>query len=330
MDEFIDAIYLFVGIVNGLTKGQFHHNSSLDETVLRTCGANLAYVDNRRDAKKIHKFDMWSDIRKRFKSKKDFLRWIKSQKIDEHILDSKSEQFPDFLFKTIWSENKLIRGSLLELKDSKGAAISSFNSTLPTKYKSLDEINIINGNDLVSRITSILDGELTYDKIYNTYQRRNFYLIRTHKNNTQKVKISIVDGSFFETVPKEHLVYQMFLNILRNHLEKKDIKIPSELLVEIEKSLSFLTDQTIIAASQTIEKASINTRFVVTADVHPEGNPHSSFYPEISERSVNLIIQTSDYNDRIKAHILEIVSDINVLTIQHKRNGKHLVFQFKF
>ena len=66
------------------------------------------------------------------------------------------------------------------------------------------------------------------------------------------------------------------------------------------------------------------------SEVHTEGNPHSSFYPEISERSVNLIIQTSDYNDRIKAHIVEIVSDINVLTIQHKRNGKHLVFQFKF
>lgn len=330
MNEFDDGIELFIGIVSGFKYKQINFSTPLDGIVLKTCSTSLAYIDNRRDALKKYGFDIWNSIKKQLSKKPAFNHWIKTKGIDERILYSKSEQFPDFLFKVRKSEDTLNCGSLLELKDSKGGSVASFNSTLPSKTKNLDEINIINGNDLVSRITSILDGELASDKIYNTYQRRNFYLIRTHKNNTQKVKISIVDSSFFETVPKEHLVYQMFLNILRNHLKKKDIKIPSELLVEIEKSLSFLTDQTIIAASQTIEKASINTRFVVTADVHPEGNPHSSFYPEISERSVNLIVQTSDYNDRIKAHILENVSDINVLTIQHKRNGKHLVFQFKF
>ena len=53
---------------------------------------------------------------------------------------SKSEQFPDFLFKTRKHAGKLICGSLLELKDSKGGSVASFNSTLPTKYKNLEEI----------------------------------------------------------------------------------------------------------------------------------------------------------------------------------------------
>jgi hypothetical protein len=280
--------------------------------------------------KKKFGFDFWEGMKKQFNGEKNFKNFTKKKGIDESTLYSKSEHFPDFIFKVKRQENELICGSLLELKDSKGASIASFNSTLPTKYKNLDEVDLINGNNFVSRITSIMDGELASDKNYRTYQRRNFYLIRTHKGEDDKVKISIVDGSFFETVPKEHLIYQMFLNILRDHLKKKDINIPSELMNEIEKSLSYITDQTIIAASQTIEKASVRPRLRIMAEVHPEGNPHSSFYPKILERTVNLIIQSSLYNGEIIETISNKIPDINVFTIQHKRNGEHLVFQVKF
>jgi hypothetical protein len=146
--------------------------------------------------------------------------------MNEKTLYSSSAQFPDFMFKVRKQNDKLTCGSLLELKDSTGGSIASFNSTLPTKHKSLEEIDIINGTNLVSRITSIIDGDLALDKNYRTFQRKNFYLIRTFKDNNKKIKVSLVDGSFFEIVPKEHLIYQMFSNILRNHLEKKDIKMP--------------------------------------------------------------------------------------------------------
>jgi len=330
MNEFIDAMELFVGIVNCLRQKQVNLRSSLEEIVLKACGTKLAYVDNRRDAKEKFGFDFWYSMKKQFNDEEDFKNFIKMKGINERILYSKSEQFPDFIFKVKRQENKLICGSLLELKDSNGASIASFNSTLPTKYKSLDEVDIINGNNLVSRITSIMDGELASDKNYRTYQRRNFYLIRTHKGKDDTVKISIVDGSFFETVPKEHLIYQMFLNILRGHLEKKDIKIPSEFLNEIEKHLSHITDQTIIAASQAIEKASVRPRLRIMAEVHPEGNPHSSFYPKISKRSVNLIIQSSSCKEKIIETISKKIPDIDVATIQHRRNGEHVVFQIKF
>ncbi|MEW6410600.1 MAG: hypothetical protein AB1488_10920 [Nitrospirota bacterium] len=298
--------------------------------MIKTSKTNLAYVDNRRDAKEKYSFDLWDRIKKQFKDSMDFINWMEAQGIAERILYSKSEQFPDFLFKVRRQENKLTCGSLLELKDSKGGSIASFNSTLPTKYKSFDEVDIINGNNLVSRITSTLDGKFASDRNYHTFQRRNFYLIRTNKDSIDRVKISIVDGSFFETVPKEHLIYQMFLNILRNHLEKKDIKISSEILNEIEKSLSYITDQTIIAASQTIEKASVRPRLRIMAEVHTEGNPHSSFYPEISERSVNLITQVSAYEKEIAELISKEVSNVKIFSIKHKRNGEHLVFQLRF
>jgi hypothetical protein len=330
MNEFIDAIELFAGIVKSLIQNQVNLHSPLEEMVLKSCSTKLAYVDNRRDAKEKFGFDFWESMKKQFNDKEDFKNFIKMKGINERTLYSKSEQFPDFIFKVKRQENELICGSLLELKDSNGASIASFNSTLPTRYKSLDEVDLINGNNFVSRITSIMDGELASDKNYRTYQRRNFYLIRTHKGKDDKVKISIVDGSFFETVPKEHLIYQMFLNILRDHLKKKDINIPSELMNKIEKSLSYITDQTIIAASQTIEKASVRPRLRIMAEVHPEGNPHSSFYPQILERTVNLIIQSSPYNEEIIETISNKIPDINIFTIQHKRNGEHLVFQFKF
>ncbi len=329
MYEFIDAAELFVGIANGLKQKQINFNSPLDEIVLKTGKASIAYVDNRRDTKEKYGLDVWSDIKKRFNNETDFIDWIKAQNISEDILYSKSEQFPDFLFKMRKLENKLICGSLLELKDSKGGSIASFNSTLPTKYKSLEEVDVINGNNLVSRIVSIMDGELASNRNYYAFQRRNFYLIRTHKDD-DRVKISIVDGSFFETVPKEHLIYQMFLNILRGHLEKKDIKISPETLNEIEKSLSYITDQTIIAASQTIEKASVRPRLRIMAEVHSEGNPHSSFYPEISERSFNFIIQKSVYEEKLAEIIRQKIPEINQFTIRHKRNGEHVVFEFRF
>lgn len=64
---------------------------------------------------------------------------------------------------------KYIDGSLIELKDSKGGSIASFNSTVPTKYKSLEEIDIINGNHLVSRIAAVKDGALAVDEQYRKF-----------------------------------------------------------------------------------------------------------------------------------------------------------------
>lgn len=320
MNEFIDAVNLFVGVVESFKCENINISSPLEEIVLKTCGNDLAYIDNRKDAKEKYSFDFWKGIKN---------ERIKNQGISEKILYSKSEQFPDFLFKTKKERSEFICGSLLELKDTKGGSIASFNSTIPTKHKSLEEVNVINGNDLVSKISAIMDGKLASDKAYCSFQRRNFYLIRTYKDSRDKVKISIVDGSFFETVPKESLFYQMFLNILRGHLEKKNIKIPSEQLKEIESSLSHITDQTIIAASQTIDRASVRPRLRIMAEVHSEGNPHSSSYPEISERSFNLIIQSSPYKKEVEKFILKRVPEIKVLTVQHKRNGEHIVFQFK-
>jgi len=330
MYEFADAVDFYIGMIDALKSGIISPRSPLEEIALKAGKDSFAYIDNRRDAKGKYDYDLWRIVKSQFEDEEQFVSGIKSKGITEKLLYSKSERFPDFMFKVIKHEDKLTRGSLLELKDSKGGSIASFNSTLPTKYKSLEEIDVINGKNLVSRVASIIDGELSSERFYRTFERRCFYLVRTHAGRDDKVKISVVDGSFFETVPKEHLIYQMFLNILHNHLEKKEIKIPPETLTQLEKALSHVTDQTIIASSQIIEKASVRPRLRIMAEVHSEGNPHSSFYPEVLERSLNFIVGAPVYGKELVEVISQRIPDIEVFTIQHKRNGEHVVFQFRF
>jgi hypothetical protein len=291
----------------------------LEEFVIRECGDDLAYVDNRRDAKRKYGFDFWGGLG---------VDRLKVQGIEKRLLYSESQQFPDFLFKVRKCGEKYIGGSLMELKDSRGGNVASFNSTVPTKRKSLEEIDIINGNNLVSRIATIKDGEPTASESYLKHERGCFYLIRTHKESN-KVKVSIVDGSFFETVSKEHLFYQMFLNVLRKHMEKKKIEFPKETLEKVEEALSYITDQTIIASSQIIKGASVRPRLRIMAEVHPEGNPHSKFYPEITEGSFNLILQSSADLKKIEEELSAQIPEIEIFSIHHKRNGEHRVFQFR-
>jgi hypothetical protein len=98
----------------------------LEEFVIRKCGKDLAYIDNRKEAREIYGFDLWDGLN---------IEWLKSQGIEKRLLYSQSQQFPDFLFKAKKKGGKYIGGSLIELKDSKGGSVSSFNSTIPTKIQ---------------------------------------------------------------------------------------------------------------------------------------------------------------------------------------------------
>jgi hypothetical protein len=65
------------------------------------------------------------------------------------------------------------------------------------------------------------------------------------------------------------------------------------------------------------------------AEVHPEGNPHSKFYPKITDGSFNLILQSSSEAKELQKELPTHIPEIEVFSIFHKRNGEHIVFQFK-
>jgi hypothetical protein len=315
MIGFQDVIEFYVNAVENFKEGVLDLCSPLEEIVLKSAGDNLAYVDNRRDALQKYGFDFWKGER--------------PTGIDGKLLYSKSEMFPDFLFKVRRMNSGFTCGSLLELKDSESGNVASFNSTIPTRFKSLEEVDIVNGKSLVSRIASIKDGVVDYTKSnYYTFDRHCFYLVRTHRCNGRRVKLSVVDGSFFETVPKEHLFHQLFLQVLRNHIAKKQLKISEDVLRQVENTLAYITDQTIIASSRIIEGASIRPRLRIMAEVHSEGNPHSSHYPEIVENSFNLILKATPEVGELERELPQRIHGIRVFKIHHKRNGPHVVFQF--
>jgi hypothetical protein len=64
------------------------------------------------------------------------------------------------------------------------------------------------------------------------------------------------------------------------------------------------------------------------AEVHPEGNPHSKFYPKITEGSFNLILQSSPEVKEVEKELSTQTPEIEVFPIYHKRNGEHIVFQY--
>ncbi len=319
MLDFEDVIDFYLALIDNLKKGTIVADSPLDMTVLRVAWNQLAYIDNRRDAKK-YGYDFWKGLDPGA---------VVGKTIGKNQMYSESQEFPDFVFKTRTENSQLFGGSLLETKDAVGGTISSFNSTIPTGTKSLEEVDAINSSEIVSRIARLKDGKLGEIPVYYTRQRRCFYFIRTHKG-TPRAKTSIVDGSFFETLPKDHLISQMFLNILEQHRVKNKLNISKNHLDEMETLFSQITDQAIIAGSQSIEKASIKPRLRIMAEVNPEGNPHSQqHYPQIAENTINLILPLKIITEEVEAHLIAKFPELAISTLQHKRNGKYVVFQYE-
>src|SRR4030067_2411826 len=215
-----DSVDLFVNVINNVKKKIVSLESPLEEIVLRSCSHQLAYVDNRRSAKNDYGFDFWKGVDPEL---------FRKRGLDKKVLYSESQKFPDFLFKTEKKNGHYLRGSLMELKDSKSASISSFNSTIPTKTKTLEEVDVVNGNNLVSKIASIVDSDSSSDPGYMQFPRHCFYFVRTQRG-TSRIKVSIIDGAFFETLPKEQLFHQLILYVYHKHLEKKGIDTPKHTL----------------------------------------------------------------------------------------------------
>jgi len=287
----------FVECAKKLREGELDlANSKLEDMVLLSAGENLAYIDDRKYAK-----EKGIDILKSLEGAS--LPSEIGRKIEKRRF-TKSNLFPDFMFKVRERDENFDGGSILELKDSKSSSIASFNSTIPTKFKSLKEIDMINGGNLVSEIARIVDKPRNLNE-YCSFNRRCFYLVRT-KKGSPKVKVSIVDGSFFRDCPKEHLFYQIFLQVLRAHVEKKKLEIPEEKLKEVKEVLKCITEQTIITGSKIIEKASVKPRLRIMAEVHSEGNPHSSHY-DIPEGSFNLILHASSVSGDLEARICKVL-----------------------
>lgn len=250
--------------------------------------------------------------------------------------------FPDFLL-ALDDSATFGNGALLELKDTKGDSIASFNSTIPTRSKSLKDVRRVTGKNLVTNAARLYDFPLSVDTEYLAQERPCFYLVRTQSKDEGKVRISLVEGSFFETLPKEELLAQVWEQIL----DASGVT-PAERphIIELLASL----EQTEIARSREIKGASIKPRLRLMAEVHRDARLHS--YPDIKPRTLNLVIKRERGFDEAwlqreftkEGLQTEVVVDdgakfllfsegkskvkLRYFVILHKRNGEHIVLQY--
>lgn len=247
--------------------------------------------------------------------------------------------FPDFVL-ALDNLETFGNGAILELKDSNGSNIASFNSTIPTRFKSLREVQAITGSKMVVEAAWLRDFPQSLAEDYLSKERHCFYLIRTHRRLQEQVRISLVEGSFFETIPKSELIQRVWEQIL------SESGVPDEQKQQLLPLLAQL-EQSAIAQSRHIEGASVKPRFRIMAEVESDANLHT--YPEIKPRTVNLVIKREQYYDwawlrekfateGINAEITPeddkaqlVIGDsllVHCFSIWHKRNGEHWCLQW--
>lgn len=260
--------------------------------------------------------------------------------------DKSSGAFPDFVLACVGEEADYYwRGALLELKDSKGASVASFNSTLPSSVKDLQKLGLI-VREAVHRYDLPCSQHPDYPQT-----RRCFYLVRTMAKSEQEVRVSLVEGTFFETLPTSALLREVWKQLLL------EAKLPMEKVEEVAEKLATI-DRDEIAISRHVDKASIKPRVRIMSEVESDGNPHA--YAEIPARTVNLVVKPEvpdgksepDWLYRSVAwlqqqakaegltvqransqHIAflfaEQVIELAIRCIHHRRNGRHLVLQYQ-
>ena len=248
---------------------------------------------------------------------------------------SDSGAFPDFVL-ACEPHSPLGNGALLELKDSAGDQIASFNSTLPSARKR------------ISRLTKMVQTAVqNYESEHGCAcpdERDCFYLVRTKNKYPDTCRLSVVQGTFFETIPNQELLKSLWKDLL------KQAGVPAEQHMEILDYLAKL-ERNEVAKSRRIERAAIKPRLRIMSEVVADANPHK--YQEIRERTVNLILKAPSEGGResLERWILHcfstdnlpakpvsddvfVVSDdsgcqvnCRIAWVEHKLNGLHLVFQ---
>lgn len=175
-----------------------------------------------------------------------------------------SGAYPDFV-PGYRGSNTFSDGALVELKDSHEAGIASY-STLPTATKDMTKLAAL-VRDSVKRYDLPLSQLDNYPTL-----RECFYFVRTHRANPEQVRISLVYGAFFETVPVKDLLAEVWKQVMNEASVSKVIN-DADLLDKIIDSLSSL-DRDKIAETRHIKRASIKPRLRIMSEVESEGNPH--------------------------------------------------------
>jgi hypothetical protein len=231
-------------------------------------------------------------------------------------------QFPDLAIRLNIDNPLFTGGELIELKDSQSYNVSSFNSTIPSGQKDIEKlIKSVNGSIKKQM-------EEAGNNISSLKYRDVYYLIRGKQN--ENIKITLVHGSFFETVSSSELISQSFEKALEETISKHNID-----LNEDTKSLLLImfSEQESFSKVRNIDKASVKLRFRIMTEVKAEGNIlNKNQYPEIDDNTINLIVPLHGEKEILMQRFNAVFSadeikQYKIFVLKHHLNGCFLVFQ---
>ncbi|MGD0037045.1 MAG: hypothetical protein ABSC53_07110 [Bacteroidota bacterium] len=257
------------------------------------------------------------------------IRHLDKFRFDASMLSCKSKgKSPDLAIRLNAHGNIFSGGELVELKDSASFSVSSFNSTIPTGSKPIADLIMGKNNIIRDQMKKIGDD------IESLPIRDVFYLVRGRKKKA--IKICLVHGKFFETVPGEMLISDSFRQAFEERMKEAGEEFSQEFKEKITKLFSH---QDTFSKVRTVTKASVRLRFRIMTEVLAEGNIlNSTKYPQIKDNTLNFLIpchSTEEENlhrKRMKQAFSEfgvgsLLKNFDIFTLKHLLNGPFLVFQ---
>lgn len=184
--------------------------------------------------------------------------------------------FPDIVLKINQNDGGPVGGELVELKDAKSMSIPSFNSSIPSASKSVDELSA--GLRRRLELQNELDDRL--------FEREVFYLIRGRDLKSRpapRTKVILVNGGFFETVPTDQLLIGAFGQVAHD-ATGKPASLPSEVFKAFQRQEHF-------ARVRHVEGASVKIRFRVMTEAEAETNllNHRQF-PQFPDDTLSMLV----------------------------------------
>jgi len=257
----------------------------------------------------------------------------KIKKLDRFSFDGKLLScrnigvFPDLAIRLNKDKKMFTGGELIELKDSDSYAVSSFNSTIPSRSKNIKEI-ITGKNSVIKQ-----QMEKAGNDVFSLPIRDVFYLVRGRRK--QYMKVCLVYGSFFETISAEDLISRSFYQVLEERLKESGEKISDKLKQTL---ISLLSQQQSFSRVRDVPKSSVKLRFRIMTEVKAEGNILNPIqYPEIKDDTLNFILPChNEVQERDTCKKLgEVFSkkelqEVSIFKIKHHFNGYFMVLQIKF
>lgn len=230
------------------------------------------------------------------------LRQVKGFNFDQHgtwpdaLISSSGSQgkFPDIILRVNDEKGCPFRGGeMIEIKESQSYGMPSFNSTMPSAVKDIREVAPPGGK--LHQAMCHSEGK----DPYRLREREVYYLLHGKKDRKGKadkrgacVKVCLVHGAFFDTLPLTENIRAMFAAVVKDALhDNPDAQSDPAFKQAGEKLMRLNWKQSYFNKTREVENSSIKMRLRLMAEVHQKANLlNAKHYPQIADDTLNMIV----------------------------------------